>query len=139
MYTFKLIYPLSSFLTSVFLHLCRPVRSYWRHLEERDPIWGNDWPHSLHHKVSQLKIPGLSSAIRKISGNLCTVPELALVSPLSLSDWRDALSIWSLAPWTTGQTDICHMANSVTSYLFMIIYYSPSDLPLIFKLFHQTL
>ena len=39
-----------------FSHLHRAVRSYWRYLEVRDTIWGNDWSQSLQTVSSAIKV-----------------------------------------------------------------------------------
>ena len=58
--------PSSPFLTA--------VRSYRPHLEEWDPIWGDDWSHSLHRVSLSWGFPGFSSVVMQMPGDLCTDP-----------------------------------------------------------------
>ena len=70
----------------------RVVRSYWRHLEEIDPIWGDDLTHSpFIRRPSSCGFLGFSSAVRQMPGDLCTAARIILLSPLSLAtDVTDA-------------------------------------------------
>ena len=61
------------------------VRSNQPHLEERDPIWGDDWSHSPFIRWSpNWGFPGFSLAVRQMPGDLCTAPGIIILSPLSL-------------------------------------------------------
>ena len=40
-------WPTRPFLFSFLLPSWRAVKSYWRNLEGRDPIWGDDWSHAF--------------------------------------------------------------------------------------------
>ena len=60
---------------SLLLPSWRAVRSYRPHLEERDPIWGDDWSHSPFIRRSpNWGFLGFSSAVRQMPGDLCTAP-----------------------------------------------------------------
>ena len=51
------------------------VRSYRFHLQERDPIWGDNWSHSPFIRRSpSWGFPGFSSAVRQMPWDLCTAP-----------------------------------------------------------------
>ena len=73
----------------------RAVRSYRPHLEERDPIWSDNWSHSPFIRRSpscpSWGFLGFSSAVRQMPGDLCTAPRIISLSPLSLAtDVTDA-------------------------------------------------
>ena len=101
------------------------------HLEERDPIWGDDWSHSPFIRRSpSWGFLGFSTAVRQMPGYLCTASRTISLSPLSLAtDLTDetlgASGLWlgtrtgadgtatlneslfffwpqPMAPWTTG-------------------------------------
>ena len=73
-----------------------PVRSYRPHLEERDPIWGDDWLYSPFIRQSpSWGFLGFSSAVRQMPGDLCTAPRIISLSPLSLA--TDTRGKWPLA------------------------------------------
>ena len=81
------------FLPSPFLlPSSRAVRSYRPHLEERDPVWGDDWSHNPFIRRSpSWGFLGFSSVIRQVLGDLCTAPRIISLSPLSLvTDVTDA-------------------------------------------------
>ena len=62
------------------------VQSYRPHLEEWDPIWGDDWLHSPFIRWSpSWGFLGFSSVVRQMPGDLCTVPRIISLSPLSLA------------------------------------------------------
>ena len=61
------------FLVFFFLPFWRAVRSYWPHLDIRDPIWGDDRSHRLLLSPSW-DFLGFSSAVRKMPGDLCIAP-----------------------------------------------------------------
>ena len=64
----------------------RAVWSYWPQLEVRNPIWGNEWSHSpLIKRSPSWVFPGLSSAIRQLPRDLCTVPRSISLSPVPLA------------------------------------------------------
>ena len=79
--------------------------SYRPHLEERDPIWGDDWLHSPFIRRSpSWGFLGFSSALRQMPGDLCTAPRIISLSTLSLgTDVTDATlgasGLW-LGTWT---------------------------------------
>ena len=70
------------------------------HLEERDPIWGNDLSHSPFIRRSpSWGFMGFSSAVRQMPGDLCTAPRIISLSLLSLAtDVTDA---------TLGASGLC--------------------------------
>ena len=84
--------PPRAFLNSFLRPSWRAVRSYRPHLEERDPIWGDDWPHSPFIRRSpSWGFLGFSSVVRQMPGDLCTALRIILLSPLSLAtDMTDA-------------------------------------------------
>ena len=74
-----------------------PTDVIWR---QETPIWGDDWSHSLHRRSPSSDFPRFSSAVRQMSEDLCTVPGIISLSPLSLAyrrDWHATRSKWSLA------------------------------------------
>ena len=75
-----------SFFPSFLLPFCRAVRTYRHRFEWRDPIWGDDWSHSLFIKRSpSWGFLGFSSVVRQMPGDLCTAPRIISLSPLSLA------------------------------------------------------
>ena len=90
---------LRPFLNPFLLPSWRAVRSYWPHLEERDLIWGDDWWHSPFIRRSpSWGFLGVSSAVRQMSGDLCTAPRIIITLIISdRRDWRDARGKWPLA------------------------------------------
>ena len=120
----------------------RAVRSYRPHLEERDPIWGDDWSHSPFIRRSpSWGFLGFSSAVRQMPGDLCTASRIISLSSLSLAtDVSDATLgesglwlgtrtgaggtatlVWNflvavpMAPWTTGHL---FFRRRILSHLF---------------------
>ena len=88
------------FLFSFLLPSWRDARSCRPHLEERDPIWGDEWSHSLFIRRSpSWGFLGFFSAVRQMSGDLYTAPSIISLSSLSLAtDVTDAtLGAWPLA------------------------------------------
>ena len=68
-----------------FLPSWRAVRSYRPHLEERNPIWGDDWSHGPFIRRSpSWGFLGFFSAVRQMS-DLCTAPRIISLSPLLLA------------------------------------------------------
>ena len=63
------------------------------HLEERDPICGDDWSHSPFIRMSPSRgFLVLSLAVRQMPGDLCADPRIILLPPLSLAtDVTDAI------------------------------------------------
>ena len=79
-------YPPHPFLLSFLLPSWRAVRSNRSHLEEWDPIWGDDWSHSpFILRSPSWGFLGFSSAVRQMPGDLCTAPRIISLSPLSLA------------------------------------------------------
>ena len=79
---FAMRYSVRPFLISFLFPSWRAVRSYRPHLEERDPVWGNDWSHSpFIWRSSSGGFLGFSSAVRQMPGNLCTAPRIISLSP----------------------------------------------------------
>ena len=70
----EIFYPPCPFLLSFLLLSWRALRSYRPHLETKDPIWGDDWSHSLHRRSPSWSFPEFSSAVRQMPGDLCTAP-----------------------------------------------------------------
>ena len=56
------------------------VQSYRPHSEGKDPIWGDDWSHSLHSWSPSWSSLGFSSAVRQMPGDLCTAPGIISLS-----------------------------------------------------------
>ena len=111
------------FLLSFLLPLRHAVRAYWPHLEESDPIWSDDWSHSVHRRSPSWGFPGFSLAAGQMPGDLCIVPDI-ISSSLSLADrwnWRDSRDRWSLAGGTAtielgffGRSPWLHWIGTVT-------------------------
>ena len=84
------------FIPYPILYFLRPcwcvVWSYRPNLEENYPIWGNDWSHSPFIRRSpRWGWLGFYSALRQMPGDLCTLPRIISLSPLSLAtDVTDA-------------------------------------------------
>jgi hypothetical protein len=80
--------PPRPFLNSFLLPSWRAVRTYRPHLEERDPIWGDDWSHSpFIRRSASWGFLGFFSAVRQMPGDLYTAP----IITLTISDRRDWL------------------------------------------------
>ena len=63
------------FLNSFLIPSWRALRTYRPHLEERDPIWGDDWSHNPFIRRSpSWGFLGFSSAVRQMPRDLCTAP-----------------------------------------------------------------
>ena len=96
--TNSLKYPLRSFLNSFLIPSWRAVRSYRPHLEEMDPIWGDDWSHSPSSDCLLAEVFWVF--LRQMPVDLCTAPRIISLSSLSYSDrrdWRDTRGKWPLA------------------------------------------
>ena len=79
------------------------MRSYWPHLEVRDPIWADDWSHSPFIRRSpSWDFPEFSSAVRQMPGDLCTGPGIISLSPLSLVT---DVALRASALWPGTQTE----------------------------------
>ena len=106
-------------LLSFHLPPWRAVRSYRPHLEERDPIWGNAWSHSPFIRRSpSWGFPGVSSAVRQMLGDLCTVPRIISLSSLSLaSDVTDA-TLGSSGLWLGTRTGAVGTATLTESFFW---------------------
>ena len=80
------------FLPSFLLPSWRAVRSYRPHLEERDPIRGDDRSHSPFIRRSpSWGFLRISSVVRQMPGDLCTANKIISLSSLSLAtDVTDA-------------------------------------------------
>ena len=82
--------PTPSFFDSFLLPSWRAVRSYRFNLEVRDPIWGDDWSHSLHRRVEVFRcFPQLP--------DLCTAPRSITLSLADRRHWHDTRGRWPLA------------------------------------------
>ena len=60
-------------------------------------VWGISF---WSYQFSVWRFPGISSAVRQMTGDLCTAPGIISLFPLSLvdrHDWRDTRGKWSLA------------------------------------------
>ena len=89
-----------SFLNSFLLPSWRAVRSYRPHLEERDPIWGDDWQHSLFIRWSpSWGFLGFSSAVKKMPGDLYTAPRIISLSSLSLATDVTDMTLGASGSW----------------------------------------
>ena len=74
------MYPMS-YSFSFRLPSSRAVRSYQPHLEERDPISGDDWSHiPFIRRSPSWGFPGLSSAVSQKPGSLSTALDWHLTS-----------------------------------------------------------
>ena len=90
------------FCISFLLPSWRAVRSYRPHLEDKDPIWGDDSSHSPFIRWSpSWDFLRFSSAVRQMPWDLCPAPRIISLSPLSLV--TDAIlgasGLW-LGTWT---------------------------------------
>ena len=130
-------YPIVSFL----LPSSRAVRSYRPHLEERDPIWDDDWSHSSFIRRSpSWRFLGDSLSRNVNARRSVHSPQDNFIITLIIRDrrdWRDTEDKWPLisnadrswwnphtslkvlwpqpmAPWTTG-------INQIRWILFNII------------------
>ena len=97
------------FILSFLLHSRRALWTYWHHLVVRDPVWGNDWSHSLFIRRSPCReFPWFFSAVRQIPEAMCTAPLIISLSLLSLAtDVTDATlaasGLWlGIGTWATG-------------------------------------
>ena len=58
-----------------FLHpFWRAVRFYRPNLEVREPIWDDDWSHSLLRRCPSWGFSGFSLAVKNMPGDLCRSP-----------------------------------------------------------------
>ena len=62
-----------------------------------DPIWGDEWPHSLYYTSLSWGFPGFFPAVRQMLGDLYTALGIISLSPLSLTDGRGIRGKWPLA------------------------------------------
>ena len=98
----------------------RAVQSYRPHLEERDPIWGDDWSHSPFIRRSpSWGFPGFSSAVRQIPGDLCTVPGTISLSPLSLATDVTDVTLEAIFLWLGTRIGAGGTATLAKSFLFL--------------------
>jgi hypothetical protein len=75
--------PPRPYLPSPFLTCCAILPTS---LDGMDPIWGEGWSYSPFIKRSpSWGIPGFSSAVRQIPGDLCTALGIIPLSPLPLA------------------------------------------------------
>ena len=120
-----LLFTLWWFFSHFSASFARIVRPYRHQLEVRDPIWGDEWSHSLHWQSINWDF---SRGFPVLKIHLCIAPGFILLSPWPLddkSDWRDigASGLWlgtrtvfvgtatlaqfffdaTHAPWTTGK------------------------------------
>ena len=123
----------------------RAVRSY---LEERDPIWGEDWSHSLFIRRSpSWGFLGFSSAVRQMPGDLCTAPRIILLS--LVTDVTDATlgtsGLWlgtrtgvGRSPWLHWQQVekyICNPRNVSVKLPYVHVCLFRQKFPLSFPIF----
>ena len=84
-----------------FLPSWRAVRSYWSHLEERDPIWGDDWSHSLFIRRSPSWVfSGVFLGCKANARRSVPSPQDHFIITLAISDqrnWRHTRGKWPLA------------------------------------------
>ena len=84
------------FLISFLLHSWQAIRSYRPNLEIRDPIWGDDWSHSLHQMVSKQRFSRVFLRFGRISVH--SPQSISLSSLLAdRRDWHDTRSKLPLA------------------------------------------
>ena len=103
-------------LISFLLPSWRALRSYWPHLEERDPIWGDDCSHSPFIRRSpSWYFLGVSSAVRQMPGDLCTAPRIIPLSSVSLA--TDA-TLGTSGLWLGTRTGIGGTATLTKSFFW---------------------
>ena len=108
-----------SLLPSFLLPPWCAVRSYRRHLEVGNSIWGDDWSYSPFIRLSpSWGCLGFSSAIRQMPGDPCTGPRIIQLSPLSLAtDVTDA-TFGASVPWLGTRTGAGGTAKLTESLFF---------------------
>ena len=79
--------------------------SYQPHLEERSPIWGDDWLHSpFIGRSPSWGFLGLFLAIRQMPGDLSTARRTISLSPWSLATYVTDATLGASALWLGTQT-----------------------------------
>ena len=82
-------------LSSFLLPSWRNMRSNRPHLEERDPIWGDNWSHSPFIRLSpSWSFLGFSSAVIQMPGNLCTAPRIISLATDVTNATLGASGLW---------------------------------------------
>ena len=72
-----------SFILSFLFYSWRAVQSYRTHLKVRYPICGDDRSQCLNWRSPSWSFPEFPSVVRQMPGDLCTVPGITSLSPLS--------------------------------------------------------
>ena len=109
--------PPGPFLNSFLLTSWRAVRSYRPHLEETDPIWGDDWSHSPFIRRSpSWGFLGFSSAVRQMPGDLYTAPRIISLWPLSLATNVTDATLGASGLWLGTQTGADGTATLTESF-----------------------
>ena len=97
----------------------RAVRSYQPHLEDRDPIWGDDWSHSPFIRRSpSWGFLGFSSAVRQIPEDLCTAPRIISLSSLSSATEVTDATLGASGLWLGTRTGAGGTATITESFFF---------------------
>ena len=92
--------PPCPFVLSFHLPPWRVVRSYRPHLNERDPIWDNDWSDSPFIRRSPNSgFPRFSSAVRQMRKSVHSPRDYFIITLIinDRRDWRDTQGTWPLA------------------------------------------
>ena len=103
---FSIIYqhPLRPFLLFFLLTSWRALQSYRPYLKCRDPSWGNDWSHNPSIRRSPSRgLPGFSSAVWKMPGDLCTAPGILSLAYMWLTQ-HSKQSLWQRTRTGAGGT-----------------------------------
>ena len=79
--------------------------SFKTHLEERDPIWGDDWTQSPFIRRSpSWGFLGFSSTVKQMPGDLCTASKIISLSPLSLATDETDVTFGASGLWIGTRT-----------------------------------
>ena len=115
------------FLLSRLLPSWRVVWSYRSHLEERDPIWDNDWSHCRFiRRFPSWGFLRFSSAVRQMP-DLCTAPSIISLSPLSLAtDVTDA-TLGASDLWLGNRTKAGGTATLAKTSFFLAVAHGSMD------------
>ena len=106
------------FLLSFLLPSRRVVRCYRPHLEEKDPIWGDDWSHSpFIERSPSWGFLGFSSAVRQMPGYMCTAPRIISLSPLSFATDVTDVTLGASGLWL-GTRTVAGGTATLTESLF---------------------
>ena len=82
------------------------MRSYWPHLQVRDPIWHHDWSYSVRQTVSLLRFSGFFLCREVNTGWSMHSPRYHLIS-LKLFGLSPCMT-----PWTTGLPE-CYLVKFI--------------------------